>query len=68
MKKEDMDHLIDKLINGGSGVWGEVVMPAHPALSEADAQKTGCAGVRSLIVHHAVFVQQNVVVTGFGDW
>ena len=39
MKKTDMDHLIDKLINGGSGVWGEVVMPAHPALTKADAQK-----------------------------
>ena len=31
-------HLAKKIISGGSGVWGEVPMIAHPALSEADAE------------------------------
>lgn len=32
-------HLVNKIIKGGSGVWGEVAMPAHPALSEGDARQ-----------------------------
>ncbi len=31
-------HLAGKIINGGSGVWGEIAMTPHPALSEADAE------------------------------
>ena len=31
--------LANKIINGGSGVWGEVPMTAHPDLSAADAEK-----------------------------
>ncbi len=31
--------LAGKIINGGGGVWGERMMSAHPALSDADAQK-----------------------------
>jgi cytochrome c len=31
-----MDHLVKKVINGGSGVWGETPMAAHPQLSPAD--------------------------------
>ena len=31
-------HLAGKIINGGSGVWGEIIMTPHPALSEADAE------------------------------
>ena len=31
--------LVTKLINGGSGVWGEVAMPAHPSLEEDDAKE-----------------------------
>lgn len=31
--------LANKIINGGSGVWGEVPMTAHPDLSVADAEK-----------------------------
>jgi len=31
-------HLAKKVISGGSGVWGEVMMTPHPALSEADAE------------------------------
>jgi cytochrome c len=38
-KKSDVDHLTDKVINGGSGVWGETAMPAHPALTNDDAKK-----------------------------
>jgi len=29
----------NKIIKGGSGVWGETAMPAHPGLSESDARK-----------------------------
>ncbi|MDZ7690919.1 MAG: c-type cytochrome [Balneolaceae bacterium] len=32
-------HLVNKVINGGSGVWGETVMPAHLDISEDDARK-----------------------------
>ncbi len=38
-KKADVDHLVNKIINGGSGVWGEVAMPAHPSLTQEDAKK-----------------------------
>ena len=31
--------LADKIIKGGSGVWGTVPMTPHPAVSEADAQQ-----------------------------
>lgn len=34
-----LDHLSNKIIKGGSGVWGETAMPAHPGLSVADAKK-----------------------------
>ena len=30
--------LAQKIIRGGSGVWGETPMPAHPALSQAEAR------------------------------
>lgn len=30
--------LATKIRNGGSGVWGEINMPAHPAISENDAR------------------------------
>ena len=33
------DKLAKKIRAGGSGVWGVIPMPAHPQLSEADAQK-----------------------------
>ncbi len=32
-------YLVDKIIKGGSGVWGETAMPAHPNLSEGDARQ-----------------------------
>ena len=31
--------LSNKIINGGTGVWGDVAMAAHPQLSKADAQE-----------------------------
>jgi cytochrome c len=31
-------HLANKIISGGSGVWGEIMMTPHPALSQADAE------------------------------
>jgi len=31
-------HLAKKVISGGSGVWGEVMMTPHPALKQADAE------------------------------
>ncbi|MGN6492165.1 MAG: ThuA domain-containing protein [Agriterribacter sp.] len=32
-----VDYLVDKIIKGGGGVWGEVAMAAHPNLSKEDA-------------------------------
>ncbi|MBX3240667.1 MAG: ThuA domain-containing protein [Chitinophagaceae bacterium] len=34
-----VSYLIDKIIKGGSGVWGEVAMAAHPDLSQDDARQ-----------------------------
>src|SRR5258705_4890574 len=31
-------HLAGKVISGGSGVWGEIIMLPHPAISQADAE------------------------------
>ena len=31
-------HLASKIISGGSGVWGQIQMTPHPALSQADAE------------------------------
>jgi cytochrome c len=36
---ENTKLLIGKIINGGSGIWGEHGMSAHPQLSEADARR-----------------------------
>jgi glucose/arabinose dehydrogenase/cytochrome c551/c552 len=32
-------HLVNKIIKGGAGVWGEVAMPAHPNLKESDTRQ-----------------------------
>lgn len=32
-----VDYLAEKIINGGSGVWGEIAMAAHPQLTRDDA-------------------------------
>ncbi|TCD08319.1 PKD domain-containing protein [Pedobacter frigidisoli] len=34
-----VDYLASKVINGSHGVWGEVPMPAHTAMKEADVKK-----------------------------
>jgi cytochrome c len=33
-----LERLVKKVLGGGAGVWGEVAMPAHPALPVADAE------------------------------
>jgi cytochrome c len=33
-----VSHLADKIISGGKGVWGEIMMTPHPALSKEDAE------------------------------
>ncbi|RZK26087.1 MAG: c-type cytochrome [Flavobacterium sp.] len=39
-KTADADkYLVEKIIKGGGGVWGEVAMPAHPTLKEGDARQ-----------------------------
>ena len=35
----NVKYLADKIIKGGSGVWGQINMTAHPDISEADAEK-----------------------------
>ena len=37
--KGAVDLLADKIVKGGTGVWGPVAMPANPQVSEADAKK-----------------------------
>ena len=37
--KANVSLLADKIINGGSGVWGDVPMTAHSDISKADAEK-----------------------------
>ncbi len=34
-----LNYLQDKIISGGSGVWGEVMMPAHPDVTRNEAQQ-----------------------------
>ncbi len=34
-----VNFLAAKILKGGGGVWGEVAMPAHPTMPEADARK-----------------------------
>ena len=36
--KANVDYLVGKIKNGGSGVWGAIPMAPHPALSEDDAR------------------------------
>lgn len=35
----NVSYLAGKIISGGSGVWGEIPMTAHPDISKADAEK-----------------------------
>jgi cytochrome c551/c552 len=36
--EKNTKHLVDKIINGGAGVWGETAMPAHPTLKADSAE------------------------------
>lgn len=36
--KANVDYLVTKIKNGGSGVWGAIPMSPHPALSDEDAE------------------------------
>ena len=38
-QKDAVDKLAAKIINGGSGVWGPVPMPANAQVNEAEAKK-----------------------------
>lgn len=37
--EENIKLIADRIIKGGSGVWGPVPMTPHPSLSQADAEK-----------------------------
>ncbi len=37
--RANVSMLADKIINGGSGVWGQIPMTAHSDVSKADAEK-----------------------------
>ncbi|PPE68783.1 c-type cytochrome [Caldimonas thermodepolymerans] len=37
-QKDAVDKLAQKVIKGGSGVWGQAPMPANPQVSEAEAK------------------------------
>ena len=37
--EKDIEMLASKIIEGGSGVWGNVAMQPHPQVSKADAKK-----------------------------
>lgn len=39
LNQANVNSLLQKIITGGSGVWGTVPMPPHVALSAADANK-----------------------------
>lgn len=39
LNDENVDHLVDKVIAGGKGVWGEIPMTPHDGLSKDDAKK-----------------------------
>lgn len=38
-KRDSPSYLAEKILQGGSGVWGEVAMAAHPGMTEADAAR-----------------------------
>ena len=46
-QKDAADKLAQKILKGGSGVWGAVPMPANPQVSDAEA-KTLAAWVLSI--------------------
>lgn len=39
LSDENVELLADKIINGGTGVWGQVPMTAHPTISKKEAKE-----------------------------
>lgn len=39
LNEENINHLVDKVISGGKGVWGEIPMTPHDALNKDDVKK-----------------------------
>lgn len=37
-KEADIPHLVKKIIDGGSGAWGEIPMSPHPTVTPEDAE------------------------------
>jgi cytochrome c len=37
--KSAADKLVSKVMKGGTGVWGQIPMPANPQVTEAEAKK-----------------------------
>lgn len=50
-KKGALGYLQTKIIEGSSGVWGEVMMPAHPTLTKNESRQIAVY-IRSLIDHN----------------
>ena len=38
-QKEATDKLAEKILKGGTGVWGNIPMPANPQVSDAEAKQ-----------------------------
>jgi cytochrome c len=38
-QKDAVDKLAAKIVKGGSGVWGNIPMPANPQVSDAEAKQ-----------------------------
>ena len=38
-QKDAADKLVQKVLKGGTGVWGAIPMPANPQVSEAEAKQ-----------------------------
>ncbi|MBK1439092.1 ThuA domain-containing protein [Parapedobacter sp. ISTM3] len=38
-QREATSYLVEKILQGSSGVWGEVAMPAHPDMKESEARQ-----------------------------
>jgi cytochrome c len=67
-----LDHLVNKIIAGGNGVWGETNMPAHPDLKQSEARQIVSwilslakpAGKKSLPANGTVSPDKNATVNG----
>lgn len=70
--KDAFDHLTNKIIAGGNGVWGETNMPAHPDLKQHEARQIVSwilslakpVGKKSLPANGSVFVNEKMNENG----